>query len=794
MNYSKTLFFLSVLLLTTTTILASSPEGVRMKTDANIVGHVVAEGKHLPFVTITLKGTTIGTVTDETGHFRLIHLPVGNHTLSASFMGYKPVDMVVSVQPGATQEVNFYMEPDVLGLNEIVVTGDRNARKRSESLVVVNSLSASLFNTTNSISFADALNFAPGLRVENNCQNCGFTQVRMNGMEGTYSQILINSRPIFSGLAGVYGLELIPANMIERIEVVRGGGSALYGSNAIAGTINVILKDPLVNSYEIGFNSATTGVGLSNSGSLAPDNSLNFNASMVTTDHRTGLSVFGFHRVRDPFDANNDDFSEITQLNNTTLGSRFFHRFGNRNKFSVDLFNIKEDRRGGNAFNQLPHMADIAEAANHDIMTVALNFDQYFRETDLLKVYASGQKINRDTYYGAGQSLEDYGNTDNLTLNTGLQYRAQLGNASLTSGLEFTGESLVDTKLGFHDLQASIEAGEPVFTDNVTVADQRSYTMGVFSQYDFRWNDWRFSIGGRLDNYRVEDLEKNFAPKTGLMFSPRISTMYTFSPNLQARLSYAHGYRAPQIFDEDLHIETSGARQVIHINSPDLTAETSYSYMASADFNHLIGNTFFSILAEGFYTRLKDPFVLEFGEPDENGVVEYVRENADEDAVIRGINTEINIVPGRNLSFNLGITLQRSEYEEEQEFDEKRFLRSPNTYGFAAVDWGFHKNWGLSVNGNYTGKMLVPYFGPELENPEEGMLRETNVFFDMGARLRYTARLNNSQVQVFAGVKNIFNAYQNDFDLGEDRDPGYLYGPALPRTIYFGIRVGNLLR
>ncbi|MFN2396264.1 MAG: carboxypeptidase-like regulatory domain-containing protein, partial [Bacteroidales bacterium] len=269
----KLAFFLFTILFGYNQIKANAPERSMMKTDANIVGHVTADGKHLPFVNVSIKGTTIGTVTDETGHFRLIHMPEGKHTLSASFLGYKSAELEVTAESGITREIYISLEPDALGLNEVVVTGDRNERKRSESMVVVNSLSAALFNTTNSINFADALNFAPGLRVENNCQNCGFNQVRMNGMEGTYSQILINSRPIFSGLAGVYGLDLIPANMIERIEVVRGGGSALYGSNAIAGTVNVILKDPLINSYEIGFNSASTGLGVSGSGGAVPDNS-----------------------------------------------------------------------------------------------------------------------------------------------------------------------------------------------------------------------------------------------------------------------------------------------------------------------------------------------------------------------------------------------------------------------------------------------------------------------------------------------------------------------------------------
>ena len=172
--------------------------------------------------------------------------------------------------------------------------------------------------------------------MENNCQNCGFSQVRMNGMEGPYSQILINSRPIFSGLAGVYGLELIPSSMIERVEVIRGGGSALYGSNAIAGTINLILKDPINNSYEFGVNTGLIGVGLNNSGNSAQDYSVNFNTSIVSADNKTGMALYGFYRDREPFDANNDDFSEIAFLKNTTIGTRLYHRFGTRSKLIAD--------------------------------------------------------------------------------------------------------------------------------------------------------------------------------------------------------------------------------------------------------------------------------------------------------------------------------------------------------------------------------------------------------------------------------------------------------------------------
>ena len=261
------------------------------KTDAHVVGHVVCCGEHIPFATVMVKGTTIGITTDESGHYQLLHMPEGKFTIVAQSLGFKSSEKVVTIKEGQTLELKFELEKDVLGIDEVVVTGDRNESNRVESSTIVNTLSSKLFATTQSVTLNEGLNFTPGLRMEYNCQNCGFSQVRMNGMEGPYSQILINSRPIFSGLAGVYGLELIPANMIERVEVIRGGGSALYGSNAIAGTINLILKDPINNAYEFGINSSLTGIGVENRGPLAHDHSINGNASLVSADNKTGMSI-----------------------------------------------------------------------------------------------------------------------------------------------------------------------------------------------------------------------------------------------------------------------------------------------------------------------------------------------------------------------------------------------------------------------------------------------------------------------------------------------------------------------
>ncbi|MBN1118488.1 MAG: TonB-dependent receptor, partial [Bacteroidales bacterium] len=490
-------------------------------------------------------------------------------------------------------------------------------------------------------------------------------------------------------------------------------------------------------------------------------------------------------------------FSEIAPMNNLTLGTRFFHRFGYRSKLTFDFFTIKEQRDGGNKQDLPLHERDVAEAVKHDLKTMSLAWEQYFRQYDLLSVFASGQFLNRDSYYGANQSLSDYGNSKDKTYNMGVQYKTILENSSIIAGIENTGGFLTDKKLGYPDYQNALIINDSIVevphTSTTTVADQSSVTSGIFTQYELKFNKIKIALGGRYDHYEVNDLAKEAGnTKTGNVFSPRISLMYELIKNTQARLSYSQGYRAPQIFDEDLHIETSGSRQVINLNDPGLKQETSHSIMSSLDFNGLIGTVYAGLLVEGFYTRLEDPFVNEIGIPDENGTVIYTRRNAQDGATVKGINMEFKLKPLKALSYTSGFTVQSSKYDVVQEFDEKRFFRTPGQYGFFAVDWDFAGNICFSATGNYTGSMLVPYFGTETD-PEIGELRKSEDFFDLGLKLMYTIKLNGANLQCFGGIKNMFNAYQTDFDQGADRDPAYMYGPVSPRTIYFGIKIGNIM-
>ncbi len=206
-------------------------------TDANITGHVIdtATGEHMPGCAVSILNTDFRVLTDASGHYVFRDLIPGHYTVEASMTGCLSQRKRVSVEAGQNVELNFEIEPDAFMLDQVVVTSSKTETRRRESPSLVSVLSGDIFRGTGACSLADGLDFQPGVRVENDCQNCGFTQVRINGLDGHYSQILMNSRPVFSALAGVYGLEHIPANMIDRVEVMRGGGSALFGSSAVGG-------------------------------------------------------------------------------------------------------------------------------------------------------------------------------------------------------------------------------------------------------------------------------------------------------------------------------------------------------------------------------------------------------------------------------------------------------------------------------------------------------------------------------------------------------------------------------
>ncbi|MFV0365924.1 MAG: TonB-dependent receptor [Mangrovibacterium sp.] len=766
---------------------ADNNQDSKKEPDTMLFGDVVSDtDEHIPFATISIVGTTQGVSADISGHFKLSGVAEGKQTVRISAVGYASSEYEINFEEGEKNTLTAILRADQIGLEQVVVSADRSEKSRKEVATIVNSIGPKLMEITQSTTLCDGLSFTPGLRMENDCQNCGFTQVRMNGLEGPYSQILINSRPVFSGLAGVYGLELMPANMIDRVEVVRGGGSALYGGNAIAGTINLITKEPVGSSFGV-----NGSVGILGNGAM--DNSLNLNASVLSSDYKTGLTLYGFKRTRDNWDANDDGYSELSEIQNNTFGASLFHRMSKRSKIGVDYFFINEARRGGSDFEKPMHEAEVCEAVEHNINSVSATYDQFFRTHDKLSVYAALQTVNRNSYYGADYDPSAYGFTKDFTYNAGVQYHRDIerffGTGSeLLLGAETTVSALEDNKLGYYDAETDEHL------DNTQIADQQVSTYGAFVQNEWVWTKFRLALGLRYEHYLITNAASETPDIDGNVFAPRATALWTITPKLQFRASYASGYRAPQIFDEDLHIETSTARQVTHVNDPNLKQESSNSFNASFDYSNTFGKLSTQILVEGFYTKLNNPFVNEYGEPDEDGNVVYTRTNAEDGAIVQGVNFEANASTGSKLLFQLGATFQSSEYETAQEFEETRFFRTPNTYGYFTTTYSPVARFKAALTANYTGEMLVPYFGNTLADPEAGELRTSEAFFDMGVKFSYDFRLGEDlNLQLYTGAKNILNAYQSDFDKGADRDPGYIYGPLTPRMFYIGVKLGNIL-
>ncbi len=739
--------------------------------DANIIGHVIEKGtdEHLPGFTIRLLESSIGVVTDISGHYAIRHLNPGKYTVEASCAGYVTQKKTIDVAPKQTVELNFDVSPDAFQLEQVVVTGNKSEVKRRNSSSLINVLGAPTFDLIGAACLADGLCFQPGVRVENDCQNCGFTQVRINGLDGHYSQILLNSRPVFSALTGVYGLEQIPANMIERVEVMRGGGSALFGSSAIGGTINIITKDPIDNCADVAHTLTSIGV----SGAL--ENNTTASASVVSENNRIGLFIFGQNRLRDGYDHDGDGFTEIPQLKTQTLGFRTFMRTSDYSKLSLEYHGTHEYRRGGDQLDEQPHMAMVAEQTDHNIHAVDISTEFWTPGyKNRYSVFASTQNTRRTSYYGSEMDPDAYGRTHDLVVVAGGQYihsfdRLWFMPSELTAGVEYNYNYLNDVTLGYnHDV-----------TQKVNI-------FSGYLQNEWRTDRWGFLVGARVDKHSLISHP---------IVSPRANVRFNPSSNLNFRLSYSTGFRSPQAYDEDFHVAVVGGERVVTILAPDLKQESSQSLSASMDLYHNFGNVQTNFLVDLFYTDLSDVFVLrrlEDVDAEGNAVLERCNGAG---ARVYGVNLEAKASFPFKLQIQAGLTLQKSRYKEPEYWSEdseiapvRRMFRTPDTYGYFTATYNPVKPLQIALSGTYSGSMLVQHLAGSGTPVDVAV--DTPRFFDAGLKVSYDFRVyNHVTLQLNAGIHNIFNSYQKDFDQGYLRDSGYIYGPTMPRSIFAGVKL-----
>ena len=372
--------------------------------------------------------------------------------------------------------------------------------------------------------------------------------------------------------------------MIERVEVVRGGGSALFGSNAIAGTINIITKEPKTNTVTISNTSSFIN-------GETPDINTSVNASVVSDDYKAGVMIFGATRQRNLFDYDGDGFSEIPEIKTKNIGFRAYYRTTNYSKLTLEYHNLGEFRRGGNNFDLPPHEADIAEQLEHNINTGSLKYDYFSKDSKHhFSAYTSAQMIDRKSYYGAQKDPNAYGKTTDKTFVAGAQYTYSMDRflfmpAELTAGAEYNSDDLNDEMTGYN-----------------RIVDQKIDIESAFLQNEWKTKKVSILVGARLDKHNLID---------NPIVSPRLNFRYNPWEWINMRASFSTGFRAPQAFDEDLHIDVLNGEAALIQLADDLETEKSQSYNVSVDLYKNFGKVKTNLLIEGFYTNLDDVFVLE---------------------------------------------------------------------------------------------------------------------------------------------------------------------------------------
>jgi outer membrane receptor for ferrienterochelin and colicins len=401
-----------------------------------------------------------------------------------------------------------------------------------------------------------------------------------------------------------------------------------------------------------------------------------------------------------------------------------------------------------------------------------------------LIAYMAAQHTDRDHYTGIlptdPSEQETYldnppvGTSQVTTINSGLQVNADISQKK--------------------DLSNVITLGTEVLIDNVFdeitaynyLIDQSTTNVGLFAQSDWQLSEkWNLLSGLRLDHHNLVDR---------LLLNPRLALLYKPGASTRVRLSYGTGFRAPQAFDADLHIAFAGGGISRVRLSPELAPEQSQSWSASVSHDVISERYIAGFTVETFYTRLNDAFFLQPVGQDSFGEV-FEKQNSD-GATVGGVTLELRANYDRKVQLETGITYQQSRFDNAVQYIDDlpgvtEFVRTPDLYGFATLSYTPDSRWSSFLSYVYTGSMLVPHFaGSPTQLVDE--IITSSAFHDLQAKVSYALPLSSSkEMSISLGCRNIFNAYQSDFDIGPNRDSNFIYGPALPRTFFLGVVING---
>lgn len=778
------------------------------KSDAMLFGDVksTTTQEHIPYVRIAVKGTNMGTVADGTGHFKLAHLPVGKCVIVAQVIGYKTQEKEVVMEKGKAVQLFFELEEDPLHLEQVVVTATRTEHHLKDVPIRTEIISSEAIENKNASNIYEALEGTPGIRVESQCQFCNFTMVRMQGLGAEHTQVLINGQPIYSGLAGVYGLQQMSTVDVDKIEVVKGAGSALYGSGAIAGAINIVTKEPdfiPTTTLDLQLGSHKT-------------NRFDLNSSMRNEKGNIGLNIFAQRYSEGAIDEtgpgmtreevrNKDGVSDRVMSNLTNVGFGLYinDAFLKNDQLIIRGKSVFENREGGTMTDDYFRnpLTDGTENITTDRYELSLNYNKPIKtksEINFSMAYTNhNRNATNDSY------LNDYMATHGDTVPDLREMRPYLANEhSLTSTLTFNTKlkkhSLIFGVQAFYDILK--ESGMYVVVDEASpflgtsyrsTANKSAREFGVFVQDEWSITD-KFMIvpGIRLDHHHsgeeyVSDqqvFEASSFPKTNFnetAVNPRMVIKYAISDKFTLRANAGTGFRAPYGFSEDLHL-CSGSPRVW--KSSDLNPERSMSYNLSADY---YGKQF-RVSANLFRTDLKDKIGFTDADPHIAALgYDYQWKNID-DAFVQGVELSMmfNIIRGLNLGVDF--TYNHGKYKNvredwvgtEYEKVSQYISRFPTTTGNFKIEYT-PKTWTFTVIGNYQGTMYIDYYS---EDEALSKIKKTEPNMIFSARVSKKIK----QFKLYAGVNNIFNYVQDERHLD---DAAFMYAPVYGTTFYGGISV-----
>ncbi len=582
--------------------------------------------------TLRLEPSGLELMATEDGRFTFRNLAAGSYRIAASAPRFGNQQRV-EVQVGEGQAQSITLQLTTLGpRNEsLVVTGTRTPHLLVEAPVRTALILPEVASRQVKTNLSELLTATvSGIRVENNCQNCGFTAIRLNGLEGPYTQILEDGLPSYSGVTSIYGLDQIPAEFLDSVEIVKGGNSALYGPNAVAGVVNLIRREPTLNAFRFD--------GLSGVHASRPEHQVGANAQVVNLPGDFAADFYYRGAQRTHIDRDRDGFTEIPRRISNAGGATAYRRFFDGSaRLAFGGSTMSEFRRGGSQFDLRPEQTFMTEQTDATRHAGFLRWNHAVSPRTFYSANSTFTYLRRFSYYGADFDPNAYGDTQNPLFATDAQVGHTAGNHTLVGGMQYWWEHVQDLI--------------PAYNRQIS---QSFSNMGLFVQDEWRMTRNVTLVAGlRGDKSNVLD---------NWVLSPRANIRVGLGSDWNVRFGASRGFRAPTLFDEDLHIAAVGGEGFVINRSADLREERSLSYTASLDYNTNVQGRPLQVGSTFFHTRLQDVFVFEENEDEEQGFREFLRINAD-GARVQGVQFDVNWRFHPRVALRSGVTFQQARFD-----------------------------------------------------------------------------------------------------------------------------------